>query len=60
MPHTSSKRGLFEADRRVELKMRLAVKRATEPLQAKAIPLHLDAPPEPEVVGRLIKKVRNL
>jgi hypothetical protein len=60
MLKTRSKRGLFETDRRVELKMRLAIKRATEPMQARAIPLLLDAPPEPGVVGRLIKKVRNL
>jgi hypothetical protein len=60
MPKPRSKRGLFEADRRVELKMRLAIKRATEPMEAKAFPLHMDAPPEPEVLGRLIKRVLNL
>ena len=54
------KRELFESDRRVELKMRLALKRAHGDLPARVIPLEIDGKPEREVLGRLIAKVRRL
>lgn len=54
------KRDLFEHDRRVELKMRLALKRAHGDMPARIVPLELDGRPEPEVLGRLIAKVRRL
>jgi hypothetical protein len=56
----ASKRKLFEADRRVELKMRLAMKQANGEEPVKKTPLKIDDPPEPTLVGKLIEKVRRL
>ncbi len=53
-------RELFEHDRRVELKMRLALKRAHGKLPARMVPLELGGKPEAEVLNRLIARVRRL
>jgi hypothetical protein len=53
-------RRLFEHDRRMELKLRLAAKRAMEPVQGDLSLPELGALPEREVVDRLIEKVRRL
>ncbi len=53
-------RRLFEYDRRMELKLRLAAKRATEPARGDLALPELGPLPEREVVDRLIEKVRRL
>jgi hypothetical protein len=53
-------RRLFEHDRRMELKLRLAAKRALEPVRGDMALPELGALPEREVVDRLIEKVRRL
>jgi hypothetical protein len=53
-------RRLFETDRRMELKMRLAAKRAAIAEPATAAALELDGPPDRHVVSKLIERVRRL
>lgn len=56
----SENRRIFEADRKMELKLRLALKRAVES-GAQIASLSLDDRPMPkELVTRLIAKVRQL
>jgi hypothetical protein len=50
---------IFEADRRMELKMRLSAKRAESGELPETGPLSLDAPGH-ELVSRLIARVRRL
>ncbi len=50
---------LFEADRRMELKLRLSAKRAGAEDLVETGPLATD-PPERELVTRLIERVRKL
>jgi hypothetical protein len=51
---------MFEQDRKMELRMRLAAKKAaTRELPSSVIPL-VSEMPEPEVVVRLINRVRRL
>ncbi|MCX6070671.1 MAG: hypothetical protein NTU91_07405 [Chloroflexi bacterium] len=51
---------LFEMDRRMELKMRLAAKKAIRLGQTGGLALDLEGLPERQVVTRLIEKVRRL
>jgi hypothetical protein len=51
---------LFEMDRRMELKMRLAAKKAIRQGQTGGLALDLEGLPERQVVTRLIEKVRRL
>lgn len=53
------KRDLFETDRRVELRMRLAMKRAGEGENNRQTSLDL-MPPDKELVDRVIDRVRQL
>ncbi len=61
-------RGLFEVDRRMELKMRLAAKKASQPARhsepvpvgQEVLPLDFALLPEREVVERLLDRVRSL
>jgi len=51
---------IFESDRRMQLRLRLAAKRATEsPVDVTAV-LPIGTPPEREVVRRLIERVLRL
>ena len=54
------KKELFEYDRRTELKMRLALKRLHGEMPNRMLTLDWVGQPEPEIVGRLIDKVRRL
>lgn len=54
------KKGVFEADRRMELRLRLAAKRAAEPAYSSAASsLAIDIP-EKEILDRLIMRVKRL
>ncbi len=53
-------RRLFEMDRRMEVKMRLAAKKAGRQGQTGGLALDLEGLPERQVVTRLIEKVRRL
>lgn len=50
---------LFESDRRMELRLRLAIKRADESGRGREISLDSPLPPR-ELVDRLIDRVRRL
>lgn len=56
----SKDKRVFEMDRRMELKLRLAAKKAAHPGQTGGLALDLDGLPERQVVTRLIEKVRRL
>jgi len=56
----SKEKRLFELDRRMELKLRLAAKRAANPGQTGGLALDLEGLPERQVVSRLIDRVRRL
>jgi hypothetical protein len=51
---------MFELDRRMELKLRLAAKKANHQGQTGGLALDLEGLPERQVVTRLIEKVRRL
>lgn len=51
---------LFEQDRRMELKMRIATKRLVANFRAEMPDQHATRMPEPGVVDRLIERVRAL
>ena len=53
-------RRLFETDRRMELKLRLAAKRASIAEPATAAALELEGPPDRQVLSKLIERVRRL
>lgn len=50
---------VFETDRRIELRMRLAVKKASENGRERSLPLETAIPPR-ELVDRVIDRVRQL
>ncbi len=54
-----SKRRIFEHDRRMELKLRIAAKRVNGGSQAQGM-LQLGELPEREIVDRLIRRVQRL
>ncbi|MCJ7676411.1 MAG: hypothetical protein MUO35_01650 [Anaerolineales bacterium] len=56
----SREKRLFELDRRMELKLRLAAKKAANPGQTGGLALDLEGLPERQVVSRLIDRVRRL
>lgn len=60
MPKQKSTRRALEQDRKVELKMRLAMKRLHGQMPSRRLDLDSDGNPEPEVLGRLIDAVRRL
>lgn len=61
MATKAMERRLFEVDRRMELKMRLAAKKASQPSQLQLLlPLDVATPPERQVVERLLDRVRSL
>ncbi|MGA9531896.1 MAG: hypothetical protein WBR18_04200 [Anaerolineales bacterium] len=50
---------VFESDRKMELRLRLAVKRASE--SSRELPMQLDSSPPPrEILDRLIHRVQHL
>jgi hypothetical protein len=51
---------VFEIDRRMELRLRLAAKRAKTMEKSPLIPLYNLGTPEREVVHRIIERVRRL
>jgi hypothetical protein len=53
-------RRALEQDRKVELKMRLALKRLHGQMPVGTLVLDPDSKPRPETLGRLIAKVREL
>lgn len=53
-------RRLFETDRRMELKMRLAAKRASAAGPATAVALEMEGMPDRQVLSKLIERVRRL
>ncbi|MCJ7511845.1 MAG: hypothetical protein MUO23_02610 [Anaerolineales bacterium] len=53
-------RRLFETDRRMEFKLRLAAKKASAAGQATVAALELDGPPDRQVLSKLIERVRRL
>ncbi|OGO10439.1 MAG: hypothetical protein A2Y93_04865 [Chloroflexi bacterium RBG_13_68_17] len=53
-------RRVFEVDRRMELRLRLAAKRAQEPMPAAATGTLEYLVPDVDLLGRLIEKVRRL
>jgi len=57
---TKASKRLFETDRKMELRMRLAAKRAVDGNGKSPASLTMSGPPEREVLDRLIKKVRVL
>ncbi len=56
----SKDRRVFEVDRRMELKMRLAAKKLGAPGQTGGLSLELEGLPDRQVVARLIERVRRL
>ncbi len=50
----------LQQDRKVELKMRIALKRLHGEMPSRTLVLEEDGTPEPEVLGRLINAVRRL
>jgi len=60
MLRSNSSRRPMEQDRKVELKMRIALKRLHGQMPSRKLVLDPDQAPEPEVVGKLIKAVRQL
>jgi hypothetical protein len=60
MATNAIQRRLFEADRRMELKLRLAAKRAARPGREIGVPLDFVELPEKDVLARLIDKVRRM
>jgi hypothetical protein len=50
----------LEQDRKVELKMRIALKRLHGEMPSRTLVLEEGGTPEPEVLGRLIDAVRRL
>ena len=55
----ASRRRLFEHDRRMELKMRIAATKMGEITQEEQVVFKVGAI-KPEAIGRLIKRVRQL
>ena len=60
MLESSSARRVLDQDRKVQLKMRIALKRLHGQMPSRPLILDPDGTPEPEVLGRLIAKVRKL
>lgn len=55
----AKKKGVFEADRKMELRLRLAAKRAAEPeYRVKGTISAMD--PEASILNKLIERVRDL
>jgi hypothetical protein len=54
------KRKIFETDRRMELRLRLAAKQIGIERSQGSLSEILMRPPEPEVLDRLIQRVRSL
>ncbi len=50
----------LEQDRKVQLKMRIALKRLHGEMPSRTLVLEEEGTPEPEVLGRLIDAVRRL
>ncbi|NIS79088.1 MAG: hypothetical protein GTO14_02435 [Anaerolineales bacterium] len=57
---TKKKRRLFESDRRMELKLRMAIKKMRELESVDVSKLALFAFPEQETIDRVIERVRKL
>ena len=60
MKAQKTNRRVFEVDRRMELRLRLAAKRAQEPLPAGPVGTLQFMFPEEDLLDRLIEKVRQL
>ncbi|GEM_PF-1042698 len=60
MKAKKTNRKVFEVDRRMELRLRLAAKRAQEPMHAAAGGTLEYLLPDEDLLGRLIEKVRRL
>jgi hypothetical protein len=57
---SESRRRVFEVDRRMELRLRLAAKKAESNKKEAFVPLYASGIPEREVVHRIIERVRRL
>lgn len=57
---SKKKRRMFESDRRMELRLRLALKRIRELENAELEKLDMMSLPERDTVDRVIEKVRSL
>ncbi len=60
MTESNTTRRVLEQDRKVQLKMRIALKRLHGQMPSRPLILDPDGMPEPEALGRLIAKVRKL
>lgn len=60
MTESNITRRVLEQDRKVQLKMRIALKRLHGQMLSRPLILDPDGTLEPEVLGRLIAKVRKL
>jgi hypothetical protein len=60
MSKPKRKQRIFEEDKKIELKLRLAAKRAALTGSSGSESWFYEGPPEPEIVGRLIERVRSL
>ncbi len=60
MPKSKTGRRPLEQDRKVQLKMRIALKRLHGEMPSRILVLDEEGTPEPEVLGRLINAVRQL
>ncbi len=57
---SKSRKRVFEVDRRMELRLRLAAKKAQSNKKEILVPLYATGVPEREVVHRIIERVRRL
>ena len=60
MPKSKSARRSLQQDRKVELKMRIALKRLHGEMPSRELALEEGGTPEPEVLGKVIDAVRRL
>ncbi|MCH7611221.1 MAG: hypothetical protein IIA51_09315 [Chloroflexi bacterium] len=60
MPKLKTTRRSLEQDRKVEFKMRIALKRLHGEMPSRTLVLDEEGTPKPEVLGRLINAVRRL
>ena len=60
MPKSKSARRSLQQDRKVQLKMRIALKRLHGEMPSRELTLEEGGTPEPEVLGKVIDAVRRL
>jgi hypothetical protein len=57
---SKSRKRVFEVDRRMELRLRLAAKKAQSNSKEVLVPLYATGMPEPEVINRIIERIQRL